>query len=76
MSCDHWALRPDSSLYHPAPQLQEPQGPQKAIHLLTLSFQALSFNYTAVPFMILESPDGGVIETCGSHPHFSHFLSE
>ena len=26
--------------------------------------------------MILESPDGGVIETHGSHPHLSHFFSE
>ena len=58
------------------PTLQEPQDLQKAIYLLTLSFQALSFHSIAVSFMILESPNGGVIETHGSRPHLSHFLSE
>ena len=58
------------------PTLQEPQDLQKAIYLLTLSFQALSFHSIEDTFIILESHNGGVIETHGSHPHLSHFLSE
>ena len=68
------SLSPACITQHPT--LQEHQDLQKAVYRLTLSFQALSFHSTAVLFMILESPDGGVIETHGSHPRLSHFLSE